>query len=89
MHIAAMRNNKDNHINYNYGKDDFNETYNNTPTPFEILFLLLWGDKYPRQLMRSWGYPAILIVSAILYSEIMNSAINLQDYLLEQQLMRK
>ena len=34
-------------------------------------------------------YVAILIVSAILYSEIINSITNLQDYLLKQQLMRK
>ena len=39
--------------------------------------------------MRSWGYPCILIVSAILYSEMINSDTNLQDYLLEQQLMSK
>ena len=34
-------------------------------------------------------YPAILMVSAVLYSEIIDSITSLQDYLLEQQLMRK
>ena len=39
--------------------------------------------------VRSWRYQVILIVSAILYSEIIISITSLQDYLLELKLMWK
>ena len=67
-----MRKNKDKHNKDDYDKDDYDKTYNHTyrENPSTLWKKIFTGKHIKveslQQLMKSWGYPVILIVSAII-----------------------